>query len=70
MTIPNQIRNARKSAGLSQSQLATAIGIKSGKGLVSNWETGNKVPSNKQLKAIAKACGCKYHPPRIETPIK
>lgn len=50
-----RIRQARKGANLSQSQLATKIGAHVTS--VSDWERGRNAPSARHLLAIAQATG-------------
>jgi transcriptional regulator with XRE-family HTH domain len=50
-----RIRQARKSAGLSQSQLASKIGAHVTS--VSDWERGRNAPSARHLLSIAQATG-------------
>lgn len=51
-----RIRQARRKAGFSQTQLAAAITVR--RSAVSNWESvGGALPSTSHLVAIALACG-------------
>lgn len=52
----NEIYFARQHAGLTQVKVAAALGVSPAK--VCKWETGEAVPSNKQLLAIAELFGC------------
>ena len=52
----NGIYSARKKAGLSQAELASAVGVTQAS--VAMWECGNKYPSSDKLPAIAVALGC------------
>jgi transcriptional regulator with XRE-family HTH domain len=49
------VREARRYAGLSQAELATAIGTT--QSAVSRWERGGDVPRADTLVAILRACG-------------
>jgi len=49
------IRDARKRAGLSQAQLADALGTT--QSVVSRWERGHDTPRADTLVAILRACG-------------
>lgn len=46
----------RKKAGLSQEQVAEALGIKAAS--VCQWETGKTLPNAQKLPQIAKLYGC------------
>lgn len=48
------IKEAREKAGLSQVQLATAIG--KSRQQICNWESGLRNPKLESLKLIGKAC--------------
>jgi transcriptional regulator with XRE-family HTH domain len=50
---PRTIRQLRREAGWSQSELAERIGVS--KMSVSHWETGRNEPSARQLRALATA---------------
>ena len=52
---PNQIREYRLKAGLSQRKLATALGR--GRNAVSSWERGLTLPSVPRLMKMAKVLG-------------
>jgi transcriptional regulator with XRE-family HTH domain len=54
-TLGGRIRQARKRANLSQSQLAAKIGAHVTS--VSDWERGRNAPSSRHLLGIAKATG-------------
>lgn len=47
----NSLKKMRRLAKLSQTEIATRLNIK--QNTVSNWETGRRNPSPKQLKALA-----------------
>lgn len=51
------LKRLRKKAGLTQVELAMALGSKS-TGLVSMWETGQRSPRSKYLPKIAEVLGC------------
>lgn len=55
MTVMN-IKELREAAGLSQQQLAAAMGVL--QSTVSNWETEIALPRARQLPALALALGC------------
>lgn len=64
-TIGDRITEARKSASLTQQQLADAIGIPSyGRQRVNHWESGARAPGRAYLAKIAEALG--VHPAWIE----
>lgn len=50
------ITRARMAAGMTQAQLAQAIGVKPQQ--VGNWERGDRNPKLDALDRIASACGC------------
>ena len=50
------ITRARMAAGMTQAQLAEAIGVKPQQ--VGNWERGDRNPKLSALERIASACGC------------
>ena len=50
------ITRARMAAGMTQAQLAQAIGVKPQQ--VGNWERGDRNPKLDALERIASACGC------------
>lgn len=52
-----KIRDRRQNAGLTQQQLASAVGATQKQ--ISAWETGQNEPSIKALKAMSKALDCK-----------
>lgn len=52
-----RIRDRRQNAGLTQQQIASAVGATQKQ--ISAWETGQNEPSIKVLKAMAKALDCK-----------
>lgn len=51
MNIYENIKTARKKAGLTQTELATAIGVTQKE--ISRWETGTRTP---QVETIANIC--------------
>ena len=51
-----QIRKLRKSAGLTQAQLAEKVGVS--QATVSEWERGDYLPGAQKLPALADALGC------------
>ena len=51
------IATLRKAKGLTQERMAELLGID--QSTVSSWEVGRSSPRVSQLKAIAKALGCK-----------
>lgn len=51
-----RIRSARLSAGLTQQQVADAVGVTVAQ--VSKWETGKRNPKTDALKKLASATGC------------
>ena len=53
MNIYENIKNARKKAGLTQSELATAIGVTQKE--ISRWETGTRTPQVETISNICKA---------------
>jgi transcriptional regulator with XRE-family HTH domain len=53
MEIGDRIRRARKAAGLSQRELASAIGVTHG--TVGQWESHGKRPTRDNLQKVAKA---------------
>lgn len=56
VTALNGICDARKKAGLTQTELAAKIGVSQAS--VAMWECGSKYPSSDKLPAIAVALGC------------
>ena len=57
-TIGDRITEARKSASLTQQQLANRLGIRAnGIQRVSGWETGVRTPNRSNLAKIALATG-------------
>lgn len=50
------ITKRRKEAGLTQVQLAAAVGVNQSS--VSQWESGASVPKTEILPILAKACKC------------
>jgi transcriptional regulator with XRE-family HTH domain len=57
-TIGDRITEARKSASLTQQQLADRLGIRAGgRQRVSGWETGSRTPNRSNLAKIALATG-------------
>lgn len=55
MKLNEKIKNARKSAGLTQQQVADKVGI--AKEVYQRYEYGTRNPRLEKLKAIADACG-------------
>ncbi len=53
MNIYENIKNARKRAGLTQTELATAIGVTQKE--ISRWETGTRTPQVETIASICKA---------------
>ena len=51
MEFAMRIRAARRSAGMSQRELATRLGVT--RGAVANWESDNVAPATKRLQRIA-----------------
>ena len=59
MTPQQRIRMARRHAGLSQTALASAIGVQ--RSAVSHWETNHdKHPSVTHMREVALACGVQF----------
>lgn len=56
-TIGQKIKEARKRAGLTQDDLADAIGLKSKNCLISRWENGQRNPKIDSLIRICKVLG-------------
>ena len=52
----SSLKSMRKAAGISQAEIAARLNVK--QNTVSNWETGRRNPSYKQLKAMAAAYNC------------
>ena len=50
------IKKKRLEAGMSQEDLASAVGVF--QSTVSGWEKGNSIPQPKNLKRIAEALNC------------
>ncbi len=50
------ITKRRKEAGLTQVQLAAAVGVNQSS--VSQWESGASIPKTEILPILAKACKC------------
>jgi transcriptional regulator with XRE-family HTH domain len=50
------LRNLRRSAGLSQTELGEMVGV--GQDAISNYERGTRFPTPKHLRAVAEALGC------------
>ena len=48
-TLGARIKNARENIGMSQSELATAIGIKPSSGVISNWERDLNKPDAEKI---------------------
>lgn len=53
MNIYENIKNARKNAGFTQSELATAIGVTQKE--ISRWKTGIRTPQVETIASICKA---------------
>lgn len=51
------LRDVRKQAGMTQTDLANAVGVK--QPVVSDWETGARTMSVKYITAIVRLTGCK-----------
>lgn len=49
----------RVGAGMTQAQLATALGI--GQSTVAAWESGDRVPRVDELERLAQVCGKRLH---------
>jgi transcriptional regulator with XRE-family HTH domain len=58
LTVRERIRKAREDAGLKQVELAELVGVS--RGTVSGWEQAERVPTNRQAKALSKATGGRY----------
>lgn len=54
--LPSPIRAARIAAGMTQQQLADALGV--AQQSVTRWETGEREPRVSTLKRIAAVLGC------------
>lgn len=52
----NGIKLFREKAGLTQQELAKALGI--GPSAISMWETGDRLPRSDKLPELAKILGC------------
>lgn len=61
-----RIRELRISAGLSQGQLASAMGV--AQNSVSSWETENMLPRTRDLPRLARVLGCQIGDLFIEDP--
>ena len=57
MTLGKNIRRVRKAAKLNQTQLAGKCDV--GRGYIWHLEVGDREPSMRMLRRIAKACGVK-----------
>lgn len=57
MTTGEQIKAARKRAGLTQMELSARLGNTSNS-TVAQWETGTRTPGMRSIAALAKALGC------------
>lgn len=55
MTIGEQIKNARKNAGMTQSELARKLNIPYQS--IGQWETGRRIPKRETLEKISRALG-------------
>jgi transcriptional regulator with XRE-family HTH domain len=53
----SQIKKRREAAGLTQAQLARAMGVS--EVTVQKWETGTRKPRSTRLKKLASALRCK-----------
>ena len=51
------LRDVRKQAGMTQTDLANAIGVQ--QTIISNWETGERQIPIKYIAAIVRLTGCK-----------
>jgi len=60
---PEEIRRRRDTQGLSQEDLAKALGVS--RRAVTNWETGAAVPGGKNLRGLDRVLG---DPPRADDP--
>ena len=60
-TLGYRIKKARENAGLMQSELAVAIGVKSS-GVISNWETDKSKPDADKIVSLCNVLGvsCSY----------
>ncbi len=58
-SIGNNIRTARLQKGISQEELALAIGVT--KSTISKYELGQREPRSEQLNTIAAALGVRYY---------
>ena len=56
MNIGNNIRNIRKEKGMTLQQIANIMGCSPQ--LISQYETGKRIPKNEQIQKIATALGC------------
>lgn len=54
--IPNKLRQFRHELGLTQAELASALGVT--RITVARWETGIRIPSFLMLNKIAEVLGC------------
>lgn len=55
-TVAERIRHKRLASGMSQTELAAAIGVK--RGAISHYEAGNKEMTARHLSDLATALGC------------
>ena len=56
MATAENLRNARKAAGLTQEQAAAALGIPQSQ--IAKWETGKRIPKLPALKKLAALYQC------------
>lgn len=56
MSLAENIKNIRKSRGLTQAQLADRVGVV--KATVSSWETGRTEPNMEMIESIASVLSC------------
>ena len=63
MTVPEQIRDARKAAGLTQKQLAAQLGIAQAR--ISEYESGQHEPSASRFQKIMAVCEASTPPPQF-----
>lgn len=63
-----RIKELREEAGLSQPQLADAMGV--AQSAVSSWEAGTYLPRVRQLPLLAGVLGCDYNALFAEAPYR